>query len=256
MSRFFLVVLIAALLAGCSSASYSPTAFPYEINEERIKEANIRRVIIASANVSGEPTRHHLQQPAARIDRLVKQYLEQNGYQVVDGHHFENAWNQAIRTYGDIYDPTTGRVDGPTWNAVMVETLSALAQRGDVDAVIFTDVIEHEVAHNIGLEHLAQWWGVSRKPHVARQNTQISTDFNWNQPVRAASLVITIYLPDLTGVFASRGGLDTIQSLDGRTGSGRWVRRKNMLESEKELMEGIRLAFHPFIPMQDYPGRR
>ena len=50
----------------------------------------------------------------------------------------------------------------------------------------------------------------------------------------------------------TRGGLDATDAIDTR--SARYTRRRNMLENENNLMEGIRLAFHPFIEMQDWPG--
>ena len=111
-NRASLLLLLTALLAlaGCSSTEYNAaTAFPYQIDKQRLSEHPVKRVIIATTNFSGEPTRYHLQKAAARIDVRVKNYLESNGFQVAPSYLFENAWNQAIRTYGEIYDPTTGR---------------------------------------------------------------------------------------------------------------------------------------------------
>lgn len=253
MARIILIALV-AVLAACTSPRFSATTFPYQIDEAALKEKPIRTVVIASANVSGEPTRYHLQQPSGRVDRLVSNYLQENGFKVAPGYRFDNAWNQALRTHGELYDPTTGRVDPQTWQAVMVQTVKALAEQGDIDAVVFTDLIEHEVRHNVGLDHLAQWYGVSRKPDTASHDKSITATFDWNKPLKGASLVITIFNTDLKGVFASRGGLDTLQVIDTR--DERYVRRKRLLENERYLMEGIQIAFHPFIPMKDYPAAK
>src|SRR5690625_7326193 len=93
-------------------------------------------VALSTANLSGEPTLQHLQQGAGRVHGLVRQYLVRHGYEVVPDHVFDNAWNQAVRTYGNMYDPTTGRVDPQTWRAVMVTTAATLREQGDIDAIV------------------------------------------------------------------------------------------------------------------------
>jgi hypothetical protein len=253
MSRIILLV-VTALIAACATTTYNPTAFPYQINTALLQQKPVKNLVIANVNVSGEPKRYKLRKPAARIDSKVKDYLQAHGYKIEPGYLFENAWNQAVRTYGDLYDPTTGRVDANTWRAVMVTTAKTLRETTDIDAIVFTDVIERDAAHSVGMDHLAQWDGVSRKPATASAGSSgISTDFNWNQTVKVATLVITIYSTNLDGLFNSRGGLDTLQVIDTKNAPV-YVRRKKPLENDSNIDEGIRLAFHPFIKMKDYPG--
>ncbi|MET0378984.1 MAG: hypothetical protein ABW049_08325 [Spongiibacteraceae bacterium] len=246
--------LVAALLGACSSHDYNPTTMPYQIDRAVLAKKPIKKVIIATANVSGEPTRYLLQKPATRIDSKVKQYLEANGYQVAPSYQFENAYSQAVRTYGNLYDPTSGRVDPATWRAVMVTTMKAL-QGSDVDAVVFTDVIERDVSHNIGMDHMAQWDGVSRKPGFSSAGAALSEGFDWNRQLKAASLVVTVYTVDLEGVFTGRGGLDTLQVIDTKASPATYVRRKKILDNDTNIDEGVEIALHPFIPMKNYPGK-
>jgi hypothetical protein len=248
------LAVIAVAIGACSSYDYNPTTAPYQIDRDVLAKKPIKRVVIASANISGEPTRYFLQKPAARIDASVKQYLEANGYQIAPNYEFDNAYNQAIRTYGNIYDPTSGRVDPTTWRAVMATALQSL-QGGNIDAIIFTDVIERDVTHNVGLDHLAQWDGVSRKPGFSTASASLTEGFDWNKPLKAATLVITIYTTDLEGVFSSRGGLDTLQVINTKSNPASYVRRKRSLNNDSNIEEGIAIAFHPFIPMKNYPGR-
>lgn len=256
MFRHAALLLVAALLllAGCSSMAPNNTAFPYQFDPAKLQEKPLKRVIIATPNFNGEPTRYHLQKAATQIDNRVKAYLESNGYQVAPGYLFDNAWNQAIRTYGEFYDPTTGRVDADTWRAVMVTTAQALREEGDIDGIVFTDLVEHDSAHNIGLDHLAQWYGVSRKPGFYSAGQNSVTDMDWNQTVKVASLHIAVFNIDLEAVFASRGGLDTLQVLDNKGSRTRYVRRKRLLDNDRHIQEGIEIAFHPLIPMKNYPG--
>lgn len=252
--RIAVTALAALLLSACSSHDYNPTTVPYQIDRDALAKKPIKKVIIATANVSGEPTRYFLQKPSTRVDAKVKQYLETHGYEVAPGYQFENAYNQAVRTYGNLYDPTSGRVDPQTWRAVMVATMKTL-QGTDIDAIVFTDVIERDTSHNIGLDHLAQFDGVSRKPGFSSAGASLAEGFDWNRTMKAATLVVTIYNVDLTGVFTGRGGLDTLQVIDAKASPATYVRRKKPLDNDDNIQEGIQIAFHPFIPMKGYPGR-
>ena len=69
-----------------------------------------------------------------------------------------------------------------------------------------------------------------------------------------ASIQISIYDINLQRLFAGRGGMDATEAIDTRSSKGRYVRRRSILENEDNVMEGIRLAFHPFIDMEDWPG--
>ena len=257
MRSYLLVAAIAILTACASNGLYNPTVPAYKIDTAALQKHPIKKVVIASANVSGEPTRYYLQNAAVHVDEMVKIYLQKHGYTVAPNYVFENAWNQAIHTYGDMYDPTTGKVDPTTYRAVMYSAFKALKDTTDIDAVVFTDVIERDAAHDIGMDHLAQWDGVSRKPKtVSAATTSIQDDFNWSQNVKVASLVITIYSTSLEGLFSSRGGLDTLQAIDTRGGETTLTRRKHALDTDDNNEEGIEIAFHPFIKMKNYPGTK
>jgi hypothetical protein len=251
------IAAVIVLLAACASSGggRNPTAYPYEINKALIAQKPPKKLVIATANVSGEPTRFYLQKASARIDEMVKAYLVEHGYQVAPSYVFENAWNQAIRTYGDMYDPTTGRVDPATWRAVMLTTVKTLHDNNsDIDAIVFTDVIEREAAHDVGMDHLARWDGVSRKPGMVSAGAEgVPTTFNWSQSIKVATLVVTIYSTNMEGLFSSHGGLDTLQAIDTKN-EATFVRRKHVLDSEGNIEEGIEIAFYPFIPMKGYPG--
>lgn len=258
-TRHLLVSFAVLLLGACASGGggYNPTVYPFEINQQLLQQKPVKKVIIATANVSGEPTRFHLQKAAGRVDEMVKTYLEKHGYQIAPSYLFENAWNQATRTWGNMYDPTTGRVDAATWRAVMVATAQTLRETSsDIDAIVFTDLVERDAAHNIGMDHLARWDGVSRKPSMASAGAAgVPVGFNWNQSIKVASLVITIYSTNMEGLFTSHGGLDTLQAIDTK-GEATFARRKHILDNESNIREGIELAFHPFIPMKNYPGNK
>ncbi len=253
---FFVAAVVAVVATACSTVSYNPTVYQYHIDNEALAQRPVKKLVLASVNVSGEPTRSMLRDGTVKIDAMVSDYLTDHGYQLAPAYLFENAWKQALYTYGDFYDPTTGKVDRRVWLAVMSTTLGLLKQSADIDAVIFTDVIEHEVQHSAGMNHYARWYGVTRKPALQGAGSGVPTDFNWTQPIKAASLVVTLY--DLEGkpLFSSRGGLDTLYGVNMRNPDSGFIRRKQLLKSESNLKEGIQLALHPLIPMKRYPGKQ
>jgi hypothetical protein len=69
-----------------------------------------------------------------------------------------------------------------------------------------------------------------------------------------ASLQVTIYNMELQPLFSSRGGMDATDAIDSRSSKGRYIRRRNILENDSNVIEGIRLAFYPFINWEDWPG--
>jgi len=255
-TRKFLLTIAIGLLAACSGTGgdYNPTVSKYDIRQDLLQKKPPKKLVIATANISGEPTRYHLQKAATHIDEMVKKYLQGHGYQIAPSYQFENAWNQAIRTYGDMYDPTTGKVDARTWQAVMVTTMKTLKETTDIDAIVFTDVIERDAAHDVGMDHLAMWDGVRRKPSMASAGSEgVPTDFNWSQSIKVATLIVTIYSTEMEGLFTGRGGLDVLQQINTKD-KAVFVRRKHLLDNDDNIEEGIELAFHPFIKMKKYPG--
>ncbi|AKH70023.1 hypothetical protein IMCC21906_02363 [Spongiibacter sp. IMCC21906] len=251
----YCVLAVVFLLQGCSSVRYNPTTYEYYINKEALKKSPVKTVIIATVNVSGEPTRSILRDSVPKIDAMTEDYLTANGYEVLPQHIFENAWRKAILTHGDFYDPTSGKVDGKGWQIVMASTLAQIKEEGSVDAVLFTDLIEHEVQHSPGLKHNAQWYGVTREPAVDGAADSVSVEFDWTQVIKGASLIMTLYSPDGEPLFSSRGGLDTLHSIDKRRSDKSFVRRKKILSKDRFIEEGIQLSLHPLIKMEAWPGK-
>lgn len=252
--RLALSVLFASVfVVACSTVTYNPTVFNYHFDEAAVAENPPKKLLLASVNVTGEPTLTMLRKAVPKIDELVVERLENAGYSFAPGHLFDNAWNQAIYTYGDFYDPTSGKVDRRNWQAVMASTLSSLKDSG-VDAVVFTDLIAHDAQHSGGMNHYARWYGVTRKPATQGAGTGVPVDFNWSQTIKAASLIVTFYDLDGRPLFASRGGLDTLSAIDMRKPHLGFVRRDKILKNNSFNEEGVALALHPLVKMSRYPG--
>jgi len=247
---------LVCLLAACTGApEVNPTVFPYEIDAERLSQRPLDRVVIAHVNLGG-PSRNYLQVHEKRLDKLVENYLEEQGIEVLPQRLFEQHWKTAVRMYGNTYDPTTGDVNQRAFARVLIQVRDELLKARPFDAIVFTDILEQEVPFSGGLKHLARWHGVSRKPTLQGPGDGVSANHDWNRPAKVASLWVSIYDVELQRLFTSVGGLDTTEAIDTRSSSGRFVRRRSILENRAHLREGIELAFHPFIEMEAYPGPR
>jgi hypothetical protein len=245
---------VSALLVACAGTpTYNPTTFPFEINEEILAANPVKTVVITHVNLGGI-SRNYLEKEAPRIDTDVTAYLRENGFKVLSQREFKQHWNTAVRAFGDPVDPTSGKVNMKTFAQIMQSVRDQMVKSSDLDAFIFTDLVELEVSFSGGLKHLARWDGVSRKPSLQGPGSGVSADFDWNMQAAVASIQISIYDINLQRLFAGRGGMDATEAIDTRSSKGRYVRRRSILENEDNVMEGIRLAFHPFIDMEDWPG--
>ena len=252
--RTLLIAGLGCLLLACSSSpTYNATVFPYEIDQARLDEADIKTVVLAHVNL-GVPSRNYLEKEAPRIDAFVTAYLKENGFKVLPQRDFEQRWNTAVRSYGNPVDPTTGKVNMKTFALIMNTVRDEMRDTG-LDAFIFTDLVELQTSFSGGLQHVARWDGVSRKPSMQGPGDGVSADFDWSMLLDVASLQVSVYDIELKRVFASRGGLDATQAIDSRSSKGRYIRRREILENETNIQEGIELAFYPFINTENWPGK-
>ena len=248
------IILATVLLAACSGApSYNPTVYPFEIEEERMANSKVKTVVIPHVNL-GSPSRSYLEKEAPRIDGYVSTYLKDNGFKVLPQRMFKQHYNNAVRAFGNPVDPTTGRVNMKTFSQIMQSVRDRMKEETQLDAFVFTDLVELEVPFSGGLKHIARWDGVSRKPSLQGPGDGVSADFDWNMQAAVASLQVSIYDIELQRLFSSRGGIDATDAIDTRSSTGRYIRRRNILENENNIKEGVQLAFHPFIEMEKWPG--
>ena len=253
------ITLIASLMlmaSGCgttgTSSGYKATTNPNQLNEAIVAEKPMKNVVIAHVNI-GAPSRNYIKRSEAMVDGRIAEYLRDNGYNILPQREFSQRWNNATLIYGDPVDPTTGRINTKTFIRITQSIRDDMREKTDVDGFIFTDLIEHDAVVSGGMNHIARFNGVSRKPSLKGPGDGVSSDFDWSRPVSAVSLQISVYNIDLDQAFAGLGGIDLTDAIDTRSGNG-WVRRKDILENENYIDQGIELALHPLIVMDNWPG--
>ncbi len=253
--RIILLVALTLIVSCSSTATHNPTVFAYQYEQASVASTPIKKVILAPVSL-GAPPPSYLQKGNRKARAMIRDYLKSNGYEILPDYHFDNAWQQARRTYGNVYDPSTGKVDVNAWRSAMVTTGKKLREQTDAEAIIFADLFEHDVQHSHSMKHYARWYGVTRKPKLKGAGNGVPLDFDWGQQVKAASVMVTIFDINLKRVFSSRGGVDTLETVDLKRSTPTFTRSKKLLANSDYIEEGIQLAFHPFIVMKKYPGEK
>jgi hypothetical protein len=180
--------------------------------------------------------------------------LKAKGYKVLPQREFSQRWDNAKLIYGDPVDPTTGRINTKTFIQLISAVRDQMREQTNVDGFVFTDLIEHEVVIGAGMTRVARFHGVTRKPTLRGAGDGVTADFDWAAPIAAISLQVSLYNLELKQVFAGIGGIDLSDAVDTRSGRG-FIRRRDILENEDFIDEGIQLALHPLITMKNWPGQ-
>jgi hypothetical protein len=202
----------------------------------------------------GVPSRNYLSKHESYTDDFVKKYLIEHGIKVTANKPLDVMWKKAKIDYGNIYNPSTGEMT-TAYMPMLKTTLTKLFEnQPQLDAIVFTNLIESRVQYKNGSTRVAEWNGVRRKVKVEGINDSITDDFNWAQIVDGISIEIYIFNREQQLIHHSAGGIQIAQALKMSSKSGQFIRRNDLLNKDAEINEGIELALHPLIPMKKYPG--
>ena len=248
---------IALGLMGCGASptvggGYNATTPTNVFEQALFDQLDSNAVVIASVNLGG-PSRNYLKKREAFVDARVQEYLESAGYDVRPQREFSQRWNNAVLIYGDPIDPTTGRMNQKSFIQIVQAVRDQLVEQTDIDSIIFTDIIEKDVYYETGLNRVTRFDGVTRKPAVQGAGSGVTSEFDWTRAVAAASMRVAWFNMNLERVFSGEGGMEVTDAVDTRSGTA-FVRRRDVLENENHIDEGLAIAFHPVIPMKNWPG--
>ena len=255
--RLWIASVMVAGLMGCSGSptvggGYNATTPSNVFEQALFDQLDSKVVVIANVNL-GAPSRNYLKKREAFVDTRVQEYLEDAGYEVRPQREFAQRWNNAILIYGDPIDPTTGRVNQKSFIQIVQAVRDQLREQTDIGSIIFTDVIEKDVYYEQGLNRVTRFDGVTRKPAVQGAGSGVTAEFDWSRAVAAATMRIAWFNMDLQRLFSGEGGMEVTDAVDTRSGTA-FVRRRDVLENENHIDEGIAIAFHPVIEMRNWPG--
>ena len=251
-------ILVSALLviaaSGCSSGltTDESTVFPYQISESASDRAAINKVVIATVNY-GQDSPSYIRDHETRVDAEISRYMEDNGFSVLTGNQFDSIWSRNKDKFGEYFDPTQGVFRRERFNQILATTIEELKETHGVGAVVFTDLLVDKVVFDFRSPHYASWHGVKRKPRL-KGGQGVSSTYNWAKSFRASSLSIVVFRTDKEFIFRGVGGIEMVDHMSVKSTTPTAVRSKTLFNDKSKLNEGMRLAFHPLIPMKNYPG--
>ncbi|NNC54890.1 MAG: hypothetical protein HKO07_04115, partial [Pseudomonadales bacterium] len=234
--RAVLVLGLAALLSSCQLGKYNESVYPYVYRSESITANQPKKLVIADVNF-GAPSKSYLQDYSLQVDQKVQSVLEQGGFEIVDNSSFRSYWRAAVRKHGDVYNESMAKLNTEAFKKVVGQTLAQLAESGETDAVVFTDLLEHPVVFQGSNNRLAKWHGVSRKPRI-KGRASLPAEFDWSQTAPAASLRVIVYSLKGELLFKSLAGLEVTRHIDTSKNNGRFVRRDKLFSSSGNVDEG------------------
>lgn len=245
-----LLLLVLGFLAGCAGspgggAAAAATAYPGSYDPRLADKSQYGRLVIATVNL-GKPSRNYLAEHEERIDALVAERLRKAGYELVSSAHFEEAWREGVRKWGEPYNPTTGKLNEDALRYVLGEVVRHLAENSPAQAIVFTNLDEQQVYFSPTGNHATHFLGVTRKP-ASRGGEGVPYDFDWIQAVDAVGLFVTVHNLQLERLFAGAGGIEVTETLDLKS-TPRWKRSKKILDNDSYIEEGLNLALQPWLP--------
>lgn len=246
--RFFFIGLCSLILAACSSHTNQATLYPYL---DKTSQPS-KQVMIATINY-GLPSRNYLVAHEAFIDEEIRNYLKKQGVQVVSSKIFAQQWHNATQRYGHLYNALSGEKTHFFAQALDDTLTTIFQQHPQLEAILFTDLIETPLLYEQASKRHAQWHGVQRRIKIEGIGEGVSTNFNWSEQVTGISLLSTLINRDKEVIFQSAGGIQVAEALVLSNSHASFQRRQDLLLNKKEIAEGIALSLHPWITMRKYP---
>lgn len=254
MWRLIVIFFYTLILSACSFNNYNSSVYSYQYNPKLVTKP-IKTVMILPINFYS-PSRHYLQKHEALVDDSVKSYLKQHDYTLLSQRSFQSLWQHNQIEYGNTYNPSTGELTD-AFKPALEKTLQQLFdQHPTLDAVIFTDLIEQPLQYSNASKKSAQWNGVMRKVKIEGVGEDVTEEFDWKKVVSGISISAHVLNRKQELIQHSIGGIQIAQSIKLNNKKAKFGRRSDILVSEKEISEGIALAFHPWIAMKNYPGKK
>lgn len=230
-------------LAACASNSNQTERYPHFINAEKMHAAASKTVVISPYNL-GLPSKSYLKSSETKIDVEVIKQLRAEGFDIADDSVLQSAWRNAIRKFGQPYDQSSGHRNENTLSRIMQFVIKQLKDQGEIDAIVFTDLIERKVTINRNRNNSARWDGKTQRLGI-RGSGQVDENFDWSQNIPAASLMVVVYSIEGEVLFKGVGGVGLTRIIDSNKSTKRFVKKSSPLFRNDDVKEGVALALYP-----------
>lgn len=241
-------VLFAGFLCGCAETA-PHTRYPYFLAAGERGPSQPTSFLVAPLDL-GRSVPEPLAQGLPVLFEEILAYLRARGHPVValDDREFAALWSASSLRVGGL-SVGTAELLRERFGLAVRELLSQLERRGlgSFDALLIPNL----AFRNVEFEGTgAEWDGVYRRLPLRNRPRRFMVD-HVAGATTALSLRLRVYSRDGEKRFESYGGLALAYQVDLEAGGSRPELRADALLDQRQLREGIALAFHPFLPLED-----
>lgn len=233
-------------LGACASGPRLRHKHEYTLSPGQEYHAGLKTALLIPIDQTNAKPVKGLDVANDRIAGLVASHLEAKGLRVVrvEPGAFRKAMDGALAAaVAKRKSGATGSVSAQIeFGDLVPEILSRLEKSADL---VVAPNIAMRGANYQGTRTIA-WDGVRRRETVANMTMSGSG-------LPAASLFVAVHAKDGARVFSGYGGLEPVFRID--TAATKYVQREDLFEDERNLREGICIAFYPYFGMGEFCSR-
>lgn len=236
--------LVACFLSACASGPRLKHKHEFTLSPGQEHHAGLVRALLIPIDATNDKPVRGLDVENPRINAMIVRHLESKGITVerVDGRKFQELSNSAVRKVrAQRKSGASGVVSADVeFGDIVPELLAGLGNSADL---VIAPNLAMRTATYRGSSTIV-WDGVKRRETGAN-------NLNWGDfETQAASLHVTVYTKDGTRVFSGFGGLEQVFRLDRQ--KEKYSQREDLFQDERNLKEGICIAFYPYFGMDEY----
>lgn len=241
-----LLLLLCVVALACASGPRLRHKHEYTLSPGHEHHAGLEKALLIPIDYTNPKPVRGLEFANDRIGDLIAKHLEAKGIAVerIDSKSFRKVADAAHRrVLSDRKSGASGSVSTEVELGDLVpQVLEELGH--PTDLVVAANVVMRSAQYQ-GTRTIV-WDGVRRRETV--HDLQMS-----GSGLPAASVQAAIYTKDGTRTFMGFGGLEPIFRIDRI--AEKYVQREDLFEDERNLREGICVAFYPYFGMQEYCAR-
>lgn len=245
-----MILLASALVLGstivsCASGPRLRHKHEFSLSPGQEHHAGLKTALLLPIDQTNEKPIKGLDVANDRITRLVVAHLESKGLRVerADPRSFRRATDAARSSVRS--ERSSGASSSVSTQIEFADLVPRiLADLGkSPDLVVSADLVMRDAIYQ-GTRTLV-WDGVRRREKL--------TGWDMSGGLSAASLRVLVYLADGTRTYSGFGGLEPVFRFD--TVAKRYALREDLFEDERNLSEGVCIAFYPYFGMDEFCTR-
>jgi hypothetical protein len=241
-----IVIAMTFLISGCASGPRLHHRHEYTLAPGQAHQPGLKTALLIPLDSTNEERVGGLDVANDRIEALIVQHLASKGIEVVkaDPPRFEQVLEDAydaerrqrLSGQASMVSSKIGFAD------VVPKVLEGLDAKAEL--VVSANVVMRRADYQ-GTRTIA-WDGVRRRETV--YDVRMS-----GSDLPVASVAVAVFSPDGKPVYSGFGGLEPVFRID--RNSVKYVVREHLFEDERNLHEGICIAFYPYFGMDEFCHR-